>query len=52
MTSTDEEVKRLLSEIAAKLEAHRPEIAKSIAFGRIVWRSKNGRIDISLELKV
>ena len=50
MSAKKTEVARLLEAISEKLNANRPEIARSIAHGRINWRVKDGRIDVVLDL--
>lgn len=50
MTARETDVERLLEAISEKLNANRPEIAKSITHGRLSWRVKDGRIDVVLDL--
>jgi hypothetical protein len=52
MSAREAEVGRLLEAINEKLNANRPEIAKSIAHGRLSWRMKDGRIELSLDLSL
>lgn len=42
----------LLKAISEKLEANRAEIAKSMAYGHLTWRVKNGHIELSLDLRL
>lgn len=52
MSASEAEVRRLLDAVNDKLNANRPEIAKSIAHGRLTWHVKDGRIALSLDLSL
>lgn len=45
-----DKVEQLLGAINAKLNANRAEIAKSITYGRLVWRVKDGQVQVHLDL--
>ena len=48
----DAEVERLLESIEEKLRANKDILVRSLRYGRIVWRSKNGVIEVDLEPKI
>lgn len=50
MSTVDRDLTALLDAIVEKLKANRPEIARSLAHGRLSWRVRDGRIDITLDL--
>lgn len=52
MGASATDVARLLEAISEKLEANRAEVAKSMPYGHLTWRVKNGHIELSLDLRL
>jgi hypothetical protein len=49
MTS-ESEVERLITQIVSKLDANRAILARSVEYGRLVWRrDRRGRIEIKIQ---
>ena len=46
------DVDHLIQDIVEKLEANRPVLVKSLRFGRLIWRHKNGKTEVDLEPKL
>lgn len=45
-------VEQLIEAISKKLQANRNVVARSIAYGRVSWRLKNGNVELDVELKI
>lgn len=48
----EEQTEGLIEAINDKLNAHKPELARSTRSGRITWHQRSGKIEVSLELKL
>ena len=46
------DVNALINSMVKKLEANRELLNKSLSYGRLIWRRKNGKTEIELELKI
>ena len=45
-------VDKLIEALLKKLQSNREVLQKSPDYGRLIWRRKNGEIEIDLELKI
>ena len=49
---SEENVEALIAAIRAKLESNQDVVGRSIAFGRLTWRQKNGGFEVKLEPQI
>ena len=49
---SEEDVEALIAAIRAKLESNQDVVGRSIAFGRLTWRQKNGGFEVKLEPQI
>ena len=52
MEREQQRVEDLITAIAAKLRSNGATVARSLQYGRIIWRTRDGKIDIELEPKL
>ncbi|HXF50743.1 MAG TPA: hypothetical protein VNM43_03560 [Dehalococcoidia bacterium] len=45
-------VDELIAAVVEKLKANREEIRKSLRFGKVVWRLRDGKLDVDLNLNL
>ena len=46
------EVEQLIAAVRSKLESNQEIVGRSIAFGRLTWRQKNGGFEVKLEPQI
>ena len=46
------DVEQLIAAVQAKLESNQEIVGRSIAFGRLTWRQKNGGFEVKLEPQI
>lgn len=46
------EVEQLIAAVRSKLESNQEVVGRSIAFGRLTWRQKNGGFEIKIETQI
>ena len=49
---SEKDVEALIAAIRTKLESNQDVVGRSIAFGRLTWRQKNGGFEVKLEPQI